>query len=284
VVGVGISNNKQPRAWSFSGQGDFKSAEVPSDDQQGEMLDVTTAGATLVAVGWTGTAQRNRAAVWTSTDGAKWDLVPSDGDFKPNSGIKKITAVTTGADGKLLAIARDDRADKTAGDSAVYTSTDGRSWASVAATGLSGSGPQDVNRVTKAGDNSFLAVGAVLQGAGLGPALWKSTDGVKWEQSPYYPDGFPSLQSVAKQANGKMVVCGSIGTRKPPTASCWTQSGDNWERWDIATDPNSPRAMLLYGMYAAGDNVFVVGEGQTGDASNLVTDAGMWTLNFGAHK
>jgi actin-like ATPase involved in cell morphogenesis len=284
VVAVGYSDRRLPRAWVYPASGDLTPANVQTDDQ-GQMLDVTTLGSTAVAVGWTGVGPRNRAAVWTSQDGSVWTLVPADGDFKPGTDIKQITAVTMGADNKLLAIARDDRADRVDGDSAVYTSVDGKTWTGVPATGLTGTGPQDVVRLIRAADNSYQALGASLQGAKRGPAIWTSTDGVKWDSSPYIPGDLPSLQGIAKQADGKLLVCGSIGAGDSPTPSCWTQAADRWERWDVATDSNSPRAVQLYGMYTAEQFVVVVGLGQTKDKDGKpVNDAAIWTMSFGPRK
>lgn len=283
VVAVGASANRQPRAWLSKDKADFTPVNVPLD-QQGEVLDVTTAGSTVVAVGWTGVGPANRAAVWTSVDGSRWDLLPAQGEFNPPSGIKRLTAVTAGPDNKLLAIGRDDRTDKADGDAAVYTSADGKTWTPVQSTGLSGSGPQDVVRLTVAADNSYVAIGSVLEGAGLGPAIWTSKDGVKWEASAFVPTGTVSLQGVARLSDGRLMICGSIGSSTPPRQTCWTQKPDqHWERWDVATEKNAPRAFQLYGMYAVQDNmVAIVGLGQSTGADNKNTnDAAIWTATFG---
>ncbi|MCE7011224.1 Hsp70 family protein [Kibdelosporangium philippinense] len=282
VVAVGFSQNRQPRAWlSKGGKDDFVPVPV-SEDGQGLMLDVTPMGSTLVAVGWTGTGQRKRAAVWTSADGTKWELLPQQGDFNPTSGFKELTAVTVGRDNSLLAIGRDDRNDRNDGDAAVYMSTDGNTWNPVTTSGLSGTGPQDVEKVTKTEDGSFMAVGTVLQGAKRGPGIWTSKDGVKWELSPYLPEGAPALRGVARLSDGTMMVCGSVGSGQPPPASCWTLSKDQkWERWNVASAQASPRVVFLNGMFPVeGNQVVIVGLGQSGTENT--TDAAMWLGTFGA--
>jgi molecular chaperone DnaK len=288
VIAVGASENRKARAWVSKGNGPFKASEVPVD-QQGEMRDVAVLGSTVVAVGWTGTGQTTRAAVWTSADGVKWNLLPPQGDFTPTSGFKRLTAVTVG-DGRLVAVGRDDRADRTEGDAAVYTSTDGSTWQAVdGVTGLSGSGPQDVEKMTRAADGSFVAVGSVLAGAKRGPAVWFSKDGVKWDLSPYTPgpaEGSPNLKGVVKLSDGTLVVCGSVGTGQPPPLSCWSQAKDqNWERWNVATGSGVPRGFFLNGM-AAGDGgkAVVVGIGQATVDGRNVNDAAVWTTEFGPRQ
>jgi molecular chaperone DnaK len=281
LVAVGYSVNRQPRAWVYPGKGEMVAATVPVDGQ-GQILDVAKLGSTVVAVGWTGVGATSRAAVWTSPDGSNWTLQPPGSDFTPTSGIKQLTAVTTTADNRLLAIARDDRVDRAEGDGAVYTSNDGRAWQAVQSTGLSGSGPQDVVRLTRSG-SSLVALGSILQGAKRGPAIWTSADGVKWDSSPYVPEGTPSLQGIATRADGKLMACGTIGAGDPPTTGCWTQTADQrWERWDVTSDAGSPRPLLLYGLYAAGQSVVVVGLGQPKDGKG--NDAAMWTVTFGPRR
>ncbi|TCO55214.1 Hsp70 family protein [Actinocrispum wychmicini] len=282
AVAVGFSVDLQPRAWVAAEGGDFVSSPVDKDGQ-GKILDVTTLGSTVVGVGWTGVGNTTRAAVWTSGDGRTWNLEHPDGDFRPQSAIKQLSAVTVTADNKLLALARDDRQDKTDGDATAYTSADGKTWTPVQTTGLSGSGPQDIVRLIRS-DNSFVALGTVLNGAKLGPAIWTSTDGAKWDSSPYVPqEGAPSPQGIVKQADGRLLMCGTVGSGNPPPLSCWTQKADqNWERWDVTADDGSPKPLLLYGMYPAGSSIVVVGLGQP--RSGTGNDAAIWTLTVGQHK
>ncbi len=280
VVAVGYSVTRKPRAWVYPGSGDFTVADVQVD-KQGAILDVATLGSTVVGVGWTGEGTTVRAAVWTTSDGSKWTLLDPAGEFRPNSGIKQLSAVVVTPDNKLLAIGSDVRNDKD-GDSQVYTSSDGRTWAPAPTSGLSGTGPQDVVRLTLASDKTFVAMGSVLDGAGRGPAFWTSTDGQKWDLSPYHPEGKPSLQGITRQPNGQLMACGTIGTAVPPTLGCWTQASDqHWERWEVKADANSPQPLLLYGMYPA-TQIVIVGLGQP--KSGTGNDAAMWIVNFGPHK
>jgi molecular chaperone DnaK len=283
VLAVGHSVDRQPRAWVYgSGDADFTPSTVEKDGQ-GEIADVATIGSTAVAVGWTGLGTTVRPAVWTSTDGRTWTLQLPSNDFKPGTLIKQLTAITTTPDNRLLAIARDDRQDKEEGDSTAYTSADGKTWLPLQTTGLSGSGPQEVDRLIRT-DNTYVALGSVLDGAKRGPAIWTSTDGAKWDPSPYVPQGQPNLQGIARQPDGKLLVCGSIGSGEPPPLSCWTQKPDqSWERWDVTVDDKSPRPVLLYGMFPAEQAIVVVGFGQPKDGKGT-NDASMWTLKLGTHK
>jgi molecular chaperone DnaK len=288
IIAVGASENRKARAWVSKGGQPFRAADVPVD-QQGEMRDVAVVGSTVVAVGWTGAGQTTRAAVWTSVDGLKWNLLPPQGDFTPTSGFKRLTAVTH-RDRRLFAIGRDDRADRTEGDSAVYSSADGTTWQPITGvTGLSGSGPQDVEKLARTADGSLVAVGSVLAGAKRGPAIWFSKDGAKWDLSPYTPgpaDGSPNLKGVATLTDGTLMVCGSVGTGQPPPASCWTQAKDqNWERWNVTTDPSAPRVIFLNGMSPAdGNKAVVVGIGQASVDGKTVNDASRWTINLGPRQ
>jgi molecular chaperone DnaK len=289
VVAVGASQDRKARAWLSKNNGPFAPADVPVD-QQGELRDVAVLSSTVVGVGWTGTGPTTRAAVWTSSDGLKWNLLPPQGDFTPTSGFKRLTAVTLAPGNKLLAIGRDDRADRTEGDASVYTSSDGSTWQPVpGTTGLSGTGPQDIEKITRASDGSYVAVGSVLAGAKRGPAVWTSKDGIKWDLSPYTPgppDGSPNLKGVAKLTDGTLLICGSVGTGQPPPLSCWTQAKDqHWDRWSIATDQNAPRAFFLNGLYPVDDNKAVaVGVGQSTIDGKNINDAAMWVTNFGARN
>ncbi|CAM4283996.1 Hsp70 family protein [Kibdelosporangium persicum] len=280
LVAVGFSQNRQPRAWlSKGGKDDFVQAKV-SEDGQGLMLDVVPAGSGLVAVGWTGTGQKKRPAVWTSTDGLDWSLLPQQGDFTATSTVKELNAVILGPENRLLAFGRDFRDDRNDGDAAVYTSVDGATWNHVNTTGLSGTGPQYIEKVTKSAGGGYVAVGSVLQGAKNGPAIWTSKDGVRWELSPYIPEGAPNLKGVARLSDGTLLVCGSIGSGQPPPLSCWTQAADQkWERWNIASAPGSPRGVFLNGLFPLpGKQFVVVGLGQAGERNT--TDAATWTATF----
>lgn len=284
IVAVGFSVNKDPRAWvAASADADFTSSIVDKD-QFGQILDVTTLGSTLVGVGWTGVGPTTRAAVWTSGDGKNWALGGPVGPFTPTSGIKQLSAITVTADNKLLALGRDDRQDKTDGDATAFTSPDGKTWTAVDTTGLSGPGPQDIARLIRLPNNTYLALGSVLSGAKRGPAIWTSTDGVKWDSSPYVPqDGSPTLQGIAAQPDGKLLTCGTVGSGDPLPLSCWTQKADqNWERWDVTADDKSARPLLLYGMFPASGGIAIVGLGQPRAGGG--NDAALWSVTLGPHK
>jgi hypothetical protein len=227
----------------------------------------------LVAVGFTGAGTTRRPAVWTSANGTQWRLVPPQADFQPSSGVSELSSVTV-ADGKLLATGKDNRADRAAGDTAVYTSTDGgNTWGRVPATGLDGPGPQTVQRVIRTSGGEFIAVGSALSGAKEGPAIWRSKDGVAWTIWPYLPaDATATLYGVTELA-GKLITCGSVGSSDRPAVACWIPNEQQrWERWDVAPAADGPKPLLFYGMSPAVDQLMIAGAGQSGST----VDAAFW--------
>lgn len=274
VVAVGVSLHLLPRAWVLHAGAWSVAGQPPAEGGQATMEDVAWTGTEAVAVGWTGTGAGRRPAVWTSGNGSAWQLVPAGGDFAPNTGVTELTAITTAPGNGLLAMAVDHRADPADGDTSVYRSTDGRSWTKVAATGLSGPGPQNVYRVALAG-NTFVAVGSVLAGAHLGPQLWTSTDGVTWVPSADAPDGSPTLWAVLPEAGGSLLACGSVDSASSPAVGCWRRTSQGtWSTLTVTPAQGTPTPLYVYDIRATGDGTIAVGVGQSGQT----IDAAMWTI------
>jgi actin-like ATPase involved in cell morphogenesis len=266
-VAVGLSDRQQPRAWLAG-----VPVEVPFENQ-GAVVDVVAGAGKLVAVGWTGTGPARRPAVWTSGDGRAWVLVPPAGEVGPGSPVKELTAVAVAPDGRLLAFGVDRGTDRVDGDVAVLASGDGVGWTRVPAVGLSGPGPQSVVRVARVSDG-LVAVGAALAGARQGPAMWASADGVTWVQSPYVPDGAPTMTGVA-QVDGMLWACGSVGTSDKPAVGCWRQpSRQKWERWEVVPESGTPVPLYGYGLVNTPAGLLLTGVGRL----NSTTDATVWTL------
>jgi len=275
VVAVGVSAATQPRAWlSRGGEATFVQ---PEGEENGQMSDVAAlpSGA-AVAVGFTGSGAARRPGVWMSADGSRWRLVPPRGDFAPGTGVTELFAVTTTAEGTLLAVGKDVRTDRTDGDGAVFASADGgNSWTRVQASGLDGPGPQTVQRLIRGSDGQYVAIGSVLSGARQGPAIWTSPDGLAWQSSPYLPDGAPTLTGVAQVPGGRLITCGSVGSSDRPAVRCWVRNEQQrWDRWDVTA--TGPAPLFLYGIAVQADTVVMVGVGQSGGTA----DAATWTAQL----
>jgi hypothetical protein len=272
VSAVGLSGATEPRSWMIAGSSANYAA--PPTDEKGRMSDVTAVGNGAVAVGFTGTGRTRRPAVWTSSNGSQWRRVGPQGDFQPNSGVVELTAVAAANEGRLLAIGKDVKVDKTEGDAAVFTSTDGgNTWARIQASGLDGSGPQDVQRLLRTKEGGFVAIGSTLSGANKAPAIWTSADGAAWQLDAYLPADSPTLFAITQQADGRLITCGSLGTADRPTVSCWIQNDQKrWERWDIAAADGSPTPVYIYGITVSSEGLLLAGVGTSGGSA----DAAVW--------
>jgi molecular chaperone DnaK len=278
LVAVGLSLSLQPKAWLQRAGQSWQEVPAPPDDQTATMADVTATPTDLVAVGWTGDGTQRRPAVWTSNDGTTWRLHAPAGDFAAGTGITELTAVTVTANNTLLAIAVDRKTDPTDGDAAVYTSPNGDTWTRVAATGLSGPGPQSVERVIRTTDGHLVAIGSALTGAHQGPAIWTSTDGVTWQQSASAPDdASATLSGIVQQPDGSLLTCGSTGSADHPTVDCWTENAPTqpWQSWKVTTQTGSPVSpVYLYGLARTSNGIVVAGAGQ----QNSAIGAAVWQL------
>lgn len=269
LVAVGTSLRQEPRAWVRRG-GKWTVASVGGG--QGALEDVAVGPNGLVAVGWSGAGDARRPTVWTSPDGAKWTLVPASGDFAPGKGLTELTAISA-TGGGLLAAAIDRRTDRVDGDVAMYSSTDGTQWTPAAAAGLTGPGPQVVQRMART-TNGVVAIGSALTGAHRGPAIWTFTDGKTWQSATTMP-GSPALWAIAEQPDKTLLVCGSTGTADQPTVACWRKKGEDWQELAVKPASGSPTPLYLYGMVVTGGAVEAVGVGRDGDT----VDAATWRMN-----
>jgi molecular chaperone DnaK len=279
LVAVGISLSLQPKVWLRRSGQDWVGVAAPPADQIATMADVAATPVGLVAVGWTGDDAHRRPAVWTSSDGTTWRLHDPAGDFAAGTGITELTAITVTGDNTLLAVAVDRKTDPTDGDAAVYTSPDGNTWTRVAATGLSGPGPQSVQRVIRTADGHLIAIGSALTGAHQGPAVWTSPDGVTWQQSAFAPDdASASLFGIVQQADGSLLACGSVGSADQPSVGCWTEHDPTkpWQRWNVTTPAGAPIApVYVYGLVRTSDGVLAAGAGK----QNTSIGATVWKLS-----
>jgi hypothetical protein len=276
LVAVGQSIDFRPRTWLRHG-GNWKYV-APGDTGTARMSDVAAAGGKVVAVGWArdGGGGAQHPAVWTSTNGESWKVVPRGGDLQAD-GLSELTAVVAANGGGFLAVAVDKKADKT-GDAALFKSADGTQWQRVQTSGLDGAGAQQINRITVGADGKYVAIGAALSGAVLGPAIWTSADGTQWQPALTRPPGSATLLSVARQPDGSLLVCGGVGSVDSPAAGCWRQrGGGDWVPLDVGPDSGSVPTLYIYGLAVTPDGNVAVGVGRDNAGTS---DAAAWILRL----
>jgi hypothetical protein len=139
-------------------------------------------------------------------------------------------AVTTGADGTVVAVGRSGR------DPVAWTSRDGASWDRHAVAILGGAGLPERMTAVAAGPNGFVAGGSV------GPELadrharfWTSADGVTWVPAADDDAVFANaeVRSITRYPDGFLAV-GVVGTVQEQTgAVAWvSMDGSVWKRID----------------------------------------------------
>jgi len=136
----------------------FHSEPTFGGDGNQSMLAVTQGGPGLVAVGYDSSGGNKDAAVWTSSDGATWALVPSDEHGFAGPGHQELLELAATDDGLLATGYEQVGRDR---ETAVCTSPDGISWER-SIRGLEafgGDGHQLILAVT-AGDSGLVAVGS----------------------------------------------------------------------------------------------------------------------------
>jgi hypothetical protein len=202
------------------------------DLRAGSILAIAEGGPGLVAVG-----SDNKA--WYSEDGSDWtsaevpppatETFEAQGASAPSVDMQGVTVAgdTLVAWGNAIATAA---GDATVVEPVLWTSTDGRSWASV--RDVAGIGwLQEV----ASGPNGFVAIGgADLDDDG---GLWFSADGGTWQPAESIHDGNGTATVLFVAATGAgYVAAGSVGTcdvEPCPDAAAviWTSpDGRTWSR------------------------------------------------------
>jgi len=244
------------RQWDLAEDDDL--AIEPLDAQQAGMRGLTVGGPGVVAVGVTGAPDgRPHAAVWLSPYGRDWQRAPDDPSFIG----AWMNAVTRTDAGLLVAVGGALRA--TGGvDAAIWTSTDGETWARGVATVEDGLNAGDVEPASAGRPVAGLAAVVDLPAGGLialgatcpepepdglcSGAQWTSADGHGWtlEPSDALAEGLPA---VAVAFEGGVVAVGRSGDE----AAAWeTADGEKWDR--VAGLPETGVAELLAVTVTAG--------------------------------
>jgi hypothetical protein len=162
----------------------------------------------------------SQAAVWTSSDGARWGRVELDG-----AGARETTAsgVATGT-GRAVVVgtAITPLGDK---DARIWTSTDGATWDRVNVPAAPGD--QSLTAVA-AGPLGFVAAGVARRGSLSVPAVWWSLDGIGWRpvEGP-----FAAGQAIEGLAVGRsgVVAVGTLQTGGEIDGMVWfSGDGTTW--------------------------------------------------------
>jgi hypothetical protein len=187
----------------------------------GHLSSVVAGGPGFVAVG-----SADSAAVWTSTDGARWSRVPHNDAIFPSGDI---SSVIVGGPG-LVAVGTDES--EGSHDAAVWTSPDGVTWSRGSHDEAVFGGPGDQLMFDVAiGGPGLVAVG---HDSTTGAAVWTSVDGIIWSRVPP-TDSIPSgdredsMSSVTAGGPGLVAVGSNNDDDYATIPAVWTSpDGINW--------------------------------------------------------
>jgi hypothetical protein len=243
---------------------------------------VARLGSTVVAVGANRANADEDAAVWVSSGGAFERVCTFDGicgdAFAPGPDrSQKMFGVAAVEGPGLVAVGHD-----AAGggfDTAIWRSSDGRTWRRLTldGSGFAGPGSQEMRGVTGAG-GGFVAVGR----DGFDAAVWRTSDGDQWTRvrSGELDDGDGEVMNAVAAAGPGLVAVGyeqTPGTARNPAV--WTFDGQSWTR---VQSPAFRGTGEIRALTAAGDQVVAVGWtiGPAGQDGAVWTsrDGKTWTL------
>ena len=244
------------------------------------MNAATTGGPGLIAVGTSAPGlHKDDAAVWTSTDGLRWTLVPDDsGDFS-GAGDHHMAGVVAGGPG-LVAVGAVGSVDT--GVAAVWTSQDGLVWTRVAHSDevFGGDGWQFMASVTVS-DWGLVAVGGDSSGGDLDAAVWTSPDGLVWSR---VVDTDGMLASSGDQVMAGVTVGGpglvAVGRDKPGSnfdGAVWlSPDGASWTRIDTGDTLGGPGDQVVAQVSEVDGGLMAVGYERIEDR-----DAQVWESEDG---
>jgi len=220
LVAVGGSTlDLVPRAWRYAA-GAWTALPGPTGTTatQGAMNGVATgAKGGLVAVGWlaprapqqasVAAPTARRPAIWTSGTGQDWRLVP----VQLPAGLGELSDIAAVPGGGFVVAGTNWSVDKSSGDGAILTSTDGAHWRPVPVQGLDGPGPTTLRRLLAGQGGSLLAVGTRLGGAVSQSVIWTSPDAEAWTVAAALENAGSTAGSawgLTRLANGSLLVSG----------------------------------------------------------------------------
>lgn len=253
----------------------------------GGMESIAQGPAGLVAAGWfvdtghhhdTATSKRPHmeAVVWTSPDGRAWHRI----DQQP--GFEHATITSIGASGDfLLAVGRGD--DDDGGQSPrVWRSTDGSEWSLLSPSGLPAGA--SLGRVTPLAKDFLLEVTVSRAGMEQAGSLWRSADGLAWQEVVLGDYLAIAQRTVFDTGPGYVAVGRRVSAGLGPVVSRSTD-GLVWESVDVADDAFGTNFVGLddiiaerSGFIAAGRVVDTVSPQDPGTSRpGPPTDGAIWT-------
>ena len=196
----------------------------------GQLSDVASTGALLVAVGLAGSNVEtgDAAGVWTSPDGRTWEPA------KVAQPAGTMVAVAAGP-GRLVAVGTVE--DGTSGPAA-WTSVDGRTWQALPASAFAAASGHESGPLLDvvAGPGGFVAVGFEVGAGGFRPAAWSSTDGLTWTHTPSTLVG-DSAGAVVQFGSGYVAAGWAPGEDGDRRVLFWTSpDGRTWAAAPDAKD------------------------------------------------
>ena len=198
-----------------------------------EIVDETSGGPGLVAVGSDGPSSAARPAVWTSPDGLTWSRAPRDQIASDADERSLMSAVTRGGPG-LVAVGQIGEFPSTS--AAVWTSPDGVTWSRVPHDDsvLGGEGGYKMEAVT-AGGPGLVAVGTHRPvPTESDAAVWNSPDGIVWSRASadgarFGGEGSQRMRSVTLV--GSSLFAAGSSEDSDLDAAFWVSSdGITWSR------------------------------------------------------
>lgn len=268
-----------------------------------DMIGVGASPNTIVAIGYAMAGAPTidaggelRPAVWTSTDGLRWERVADESMFA-RARFSDIAATEEGfvIVGAVYGVEQPLQGEPRG---AIWTSIDGRDWQRVPDGPIFDiGGYQDTGeepgsggprRVTAAG-SGITAVGSVCDDQGLDcvTAFWSSPDGSTWErvvlEEPNVsasdiavtPDGFVAVGEAANP--------GGCGVDLPCTAAVYTSTdGRVWDRQQVEVPEGMIAPDAFSGVVVVGGRIIASSESPTTRALWSSIDGILWSHVAGA--
>lgn len=212
--------------------------------------------------GWTGATNQSVAQVWRTTDGLDWRRLDGVESLTSTpTELLRSTAVAVGGT-RVVVVGGAFRVHPLGDgdDGAIWSSTDGDHWAraSLAGTGLTGAGDQELKAVAPDGAG-FVAGGS----DGASAAVWSSADGTRWSTASVLPDARGGTVTALAAGSGRQWAAGIVGG----AARLW--SSTDGRRWGVEPLPAGVPASGVdaFTLAATDDLLLVVARTTTGSTA-----------------